>query len=57
MRVAIDSTSEHAFIKQAMQQRSKRLDKPAKTIVREARELARTDLLSALMSAKPGELS
>lgn len=32
------------------------MDKPAKTIVREARELARTDLLAALMSSKPGEL-
>ena len=57
MRVAIDNSSEHAFIKQAMHQRAVRMDKPAKVIVREARELARQDLLSALMSAKPGELS
>ena len=56
MRVAIDSTSERAFVAQAMHQRAQRLDKPAKTIVREARELARTDLLAALMSSKPGEL-
>lgn len=56
MRVAIDSTSERAFVAQAMHQRAQRMDKPAKTIVREARELARTDLLAALMSAKPGDL-
>ncbi len=57
MRVAIDNASEHAFIKQAMHQRAVRMDKPAKVIVREARELARQDLLSALMAAKPGELA
>ncbi len=56
MRVAIDSTSERAFVAQAMHQRAQRMDKPAKRVVVEARELARTDLLAALMSSKPGEL-
>lgn len=54
--IAIDNQAERSLIREAMLQRGERMDKRAVDTYREARDMARTDLLVALMSAKPGEL-
>lgn len=57
MHVAIDNQSERALVLDAVAQRRRRMDKPIKEVMNEARDLARADLLAALMSAQPGELN
>ena len=51
--VPIDNDSERALVLMALDARRRRLDKPTRIVLDEARELARADLLASLMSEQP----
>ena len=51
--VPIDNDSERALVLMALDARRRRLDKPTRIVLDEARELARADLLASLMREEP----
>ena len=51
--VPIDNDSERALVLMALEARKRRLDKPIRIAMNEARELARADLLASLMREEP----
>ena len=55
MYIPIDNKTEQALIAEALRQRRTRLDQPTKTVLEQARESARHDLIVSLMTQTPGQ--